>query len=304
MGSSPTPRTNGTTPDILTFEEWLKREKGNADITIRIKIKKLGVLKRRVNLWDIQETRNFIQDMNCSNGYKESLEYLYNDWCRYQGFEYKPRKYRREHKLPFIPNEIELEQLISGFRFKYATICRIMKEVGSSITETLRIKVEDIDFANQTLTINYPVKGHKTNRYKISSGLTASLRRFSSEKGLDERIFGISMKTFERNFIRVRKTVAEKVGNPRLLKINTRTFRHYFGTMTYHKTKDILFTKEQLRHNRLSNTLVYTHLINFPKEDEWICKIAKTLEEAKDLVELGFEYVTDFEGKKLFRKRK
>ncbi len=33
-------------------------------------------------------------------------------------------------------------------------------------------------------------------------------------------------------------------------------------------------------------------------------KVAETLEEACELVEAGFEFVTDMEGKKIFRKRK
>ena len=45
------------------------------------------------------------------------------------------------------------------------------------------------------------------------------------------------------------------------------------------------------------------HLINFDKED-YICKAVETVEEATQLIEQGFEYVTDVEGVKLFRKRK
>ena len=215
VGSSPTPRTTDATPDNSDFAEWLNREKDNKDITIRMKLKKLRTLQRRVNLWNIEATRNFIQDMSCSNGYKEALEYLYTDWCRYQGFEYKPRKYKRIHMLPFLPTNIELEQLIAGFRFKYATICRVMKDTGASITETLCIRWDDIDLVNQTVTINYPVKGHKTGRYKISGELTANLRRIRARvTQLNTRVFNISMKTFSRNFLRVSKTVAEKMGNP------------------------------------------------------------------------------------------
>jgi hypothetical protein len=38
--------------------------------------------------------------------------------------------------------------------------------------------------------------------------------------------------------------------------------------------------------------------------DEFVCKVAKNVEEAKTLVEGGFDYVTDVDGMKLFRKRK
>ena len=35
-----------------------------------------------------------------------------------------------------------------------------------------------------------------------------------------------------------------------------------------------------------------------------VCKVAKTVEEAKQLLEKGFDYVTEIDGMKLFRKRK
>ena len=40
------------------------------------------------------------------------------------------------------------------------------------------------------------------------------------------------------------------------------------------------------------------------KNDEFICKIAKTLKEISQLIELGFEYVCEQDGLKFFRKRK
>ena len=38
--------------------------------------------------------------------------------------------------------------------------------------------------------------------------------------------------------------------------------------------------------------------------DDYTVKVASTVEEATALIEVGFEYVTDMYGKKLFRKRK
>ncbi|MEM2937386.1 MAG: hypothetical protein QXJ63_02420 [Candidatus Bathyarchaeia archaeon] len=58
-----------------------------------------------------------------------------------------------------------------------------------------------------------------------------------------------------------------------------------------------------LGHKKIENTLIYTQLIDF-KTDEYICKTAKTIEEATQLIEAGFEYVTDIDNIKLFRKRK
>ncbi len=41
----------------------------------------------------------------------------------------------------------------------------------------------------------------------------------------------------------------------------------------------------------IKNTLVYTQLTSF-KEDEWVCKVAKTVEEAKQLIELDSSTLT------------
>lgn len=49
--------------------------------------------------------------------------------------------------------------------------------------------------------------------------------------------------------------------------------------------------------------MIYTHLIDF-KEEEHIVRVAKTVKEACQLLEAGFEYVTEVDGIKLFRKRK
>ncbi|MEM2947739.1 MAG: hypothetical protein QXN96_05850 [Candidatus Bathyarchaeia archaeon] len=69
------------------------------------------------------------------------------------------------------------------------------------------------------------------------------------------------------------------------------------------KTKDILHVMQLLGHKKIENTLIYTQLIDF-KTDEYVCKAAKTIEEATQLIEAGFEYVTEINNIKLFRKRK
>ena len=81
------------------------------------------------------------------------------------------------------------------------------------------------------------------------------------------------------------------------------TFRHWKATMEYHKTKDLLHVMKLLGHRNIQSTLVYTRLTNF-ESDEYHAATAKTLEEAKQIVESGFEYVCAMEDYKLFRKRK
>jgi hypothetical protein len=71
--------------------------------------------------------------------------------------------------------------------------------------------------------------------------------------------------------------------------------RRYKATTEYHKTIDIFHVMRLFGHKNIRNTLVYTQLIDF-KEDDDACRVAKTVEEARELIEAGFEFVCDFEG--------
>ena len=91
-----------------------------------------------------------------------------------------------------------------------------------------------------------------------------------------------------------------------LLKIRLYDLRHWFATTIYLKTRDIFYVKYALGHRDIQSTLVYMHiakgLVNY--SDEYTVNVATSIDECTKLLEIGFEYVTDFEGKKLFRKRK
>jgi len=58
-----------------------------------------------------------------------------------------------------------------------------------------------------------------------------------------------------------------------------------------------------LGHRSINSTLVYTRLIDL-KDDDYIARIAHSEKETCDLIESGFEFVCDFAGNKIFRKRK
>lgn len=49
--------------------------------------------------------------------------------------------------------------------------------------------------------------------------------------------------------------------------------------------------------------MVYVHMINFGSDD-YTVRVASTLDECTKLLEAGFEYITDYEGKTIFKKRK
>jgi hypothetical protein len=64
--------------------------------------------------------------------------------------------------------------------------------------------------------------------------------------------------------------------------------------------------KPLLGHKSILNTMIYVNLERaiFEVSDDYVVKTASTVDEASKLLEVGFEYVTDMDGRKLFRKRK
>ncbi len=64
---------------------------------------------------------------------------------------------------------------------------------------------------------------------------------------------------------------------------------------------------EFLGHKSLQHTRKYVLLeraLFHSTNDNFICKVAKSADEATELIELGFEYVNEINGLHLYRKRK
>jgi len=56
-------------------------------------------------------------------------------------------------------------------------------------------------------------------------------------------------------------------------------------------------------HKNISNTLIYTQLVKF-EGDEYCSAVAGNVDEAKKLIETGFDFVCNHDKIMLFRKRK
>jgi integrase len=177
----------------------------------------------------------------------------------------------------------------------------MLKETAMRCGEAWALHWTDIDFEASTVTVNNPEKHGNPRMLKISSKLVTMLNELPKDSFL---VFGgKSLRVFRANYMLQRKRLAQKLGNPRLAKISFHTFRHWKASMEYHRTKDILHVKQMLGHKRIENTMVYTQVISF-ESDEFHVRTAESVRETCELVEAGFEYVTDMDGLKVFRKRK
>jgi integrase len=169
--------------------------------------------------------------------------------------------------------------------------------------EALRLKWIDIDNEKNIIILNDPEKNSRARIWKVSNLLIEKLNGLPKE--IEHVFSNRPRQTVQKNFDGQRKRIAARLGNPRLQRITFRTFRHWKATMEYHRTRDILHTMEFLGHKNIKNTLIYTQLVKFKESDDFHSTTAKTAEEAKKLVEAGFDYIcTTPEEIMIFRKRK
>lgn len=164
------------------------------------------------------------------------------------------------------------------------------------IGEACQLTFKDFDFERRTVRVK-PEKNSHVREIKLSEKLVGLLQvMFATKQSFPT--FGAMRRCLERH----RKVLALAQNNPRFLQIHLHTFRHFKATMLYSQTKDILFVQRILGHKTLQNTLRYTQLIDIQEESGFICKVARSLEETSKLIEAGFEYVTEMDGVKLFRR--
>jgi integrase len=292
------------TPDIkgkiIEYSFWLLKQ-GYAKSTIEGRAKLMKrFTKLGANLYDPESIKVIIAKQTWSEGRKEFAVEAYTNFLMMVDGKWDPPKYRRIEKLPFIPTEQEIDQLIAGCGEKTATFLQTLKETAMRAGEAWNLKWTDIDFVNTTVRVT-PEKRSNPRMFKVSTKLLAMLSMLPKKS---EFVFGTyDMRGFRRPYTRQRKRIALKLGNPRLNQITFHTFRHWKATMEYHKTKDILHVMRLLGHKNIKNTLVYTQLITF-EDDDYICKAAANVKDATELIETGYEYICDMDNVKLFRKRK
>ena len=285
---------------IVEFSFWQLRQ-GYSQATITGRVKLLNRLMRLgANFNDGESIKDVIAKQQWAVSRKLNAVDAFTSFLQMQGKTWTTPIYKRTRKLPFIPTEAELDQLIAGCSRRLSTYLQLLKETGMRCGEACELlKWTDIDFEQRAVRIT-PEKGSNPRILPLSLKL---LDMLSCLPKTTITVFGVNADLMRRNFAKQRKRITAKLKNSRLTQITFHTFRHWKATMEYHKTRDILHVKEVLGHKSLNSTMLYTQLISF-KDDDFSAVVAHTEEEACKLIEAGFEYVCAFNGNKLFKKRK
>jgi integrase len=260
----------------------------------------LTQIEKHVRLDNTDQVSTYIAEKQVKESYKANMVDYYAHYCDFNGIKFSKPKYHRDHKLPYVPSKEELGLFISHASPRYSLIYSIMKDTGMRPVEVSAIKVDDIDLEKGIISVQTAKHG-QPRIVKLKSQTLGMLKVYLQKH--HSNLFprsGVISNTYGR----LRASLVKKLQNPSLRKIRLYDFRHYFATNLYHDTRDLLLVKEKLGHRNIQNTLVYTHLIQVDEETSYHSATAKTIDEAKALIEQGFDFVTDVDGVKLFRKRK
>jgi integrase len=194
--------------------------------------------------------------------------------------------------------------IIANASKKFALILSMMRDLGTRPIELTWLKLRDVDLQSGIISIT-SAKHCVGRSLKVKPQTLMLLNAYVIRKKLNQNdaVFPINSSSISNAYRRIRNRLADKVGDMSLKSIRLYDFRHFKASMTYHNTKDLLYVKQLLGHKDLRTTLRYTQLLDFGN-DEFHVSTAKTVGEAQKLIEQGFDYVTEFDGVKLFRKRK
>jgi len=289
-------------PDLLNYA-WHMKKNGRTESTITTVTKRLQLIAKQCDLNDPEDVKTALAKLQWKNTTKTTAIGDYTAYLRFKGKTWTKPQYQRENQLPFIPAEQELNTLISAGQPRTATRLQILKETGARTGELDKLEWTHIDLERKTIYITAE-KGSNSRILPISNQLIAMLNQLPRTSN---KVFNISKESFRKTYESLRQRTATKLSNPRLQKIHLHTFRHYKGTMEYHKTKDIIHVKTVLGHKDIESTMKYINLESaiFSNQDEqYTAKIAHNITEATQLIETGFDYITEIDGAKLFRKRK
>ena len=308
-----TPLRDSTKLDVkgkLVEYAFYMEKQGYARETIRSNNGCLrALLTRNADLLDPESVKEALaKEQGWSQNRRRNIINAYTLFLKINRMQWEKPLCNVVRKIPFIPTEQEIDQLIAGCPKKTATFLQLLKETAIRCGEAKRLKWTDIDFQRRLITLNDPEKNGLPRLWNNPTSKLLDMVNALPRNNI--RVFGNACSnTIKSTFNKARRRIANKLQNPRLVQIHFHTLRHWKATMEYHNTKDLLHTMAFLGHKKSDTTLLYIQLdqkLFKQSDDSFTTKIAHNVDEAAALVEVGFEYVTGEydDGGKLFRKRK
>ncbi|MEM7375006.1 MAG: site-specific integrase [Bacteroidota bacterium] len=178
-------------------------------------------------------------------------------------FELRPR---RSQQLPGVFSEKEVLAIFRAVEnLKHKTILMLIYSAGLRIGESIRIRIEDINFERKSVFIKAG-KGKKDRYSVLSEKVAGVLQTYLTEYRPDYWLFEgqeggqYSSSSIQKIF---RRAVARSGVNPYS---TVHTLRHSFATHLLERGMDLRYIQSLLGHKSPETTEIYTHITQKARE--------------------------------------
>jgi len=289
---------------LLAQFEWKSLKRGIQKNTIETRKCHLKALLRDgadLNNPDSVETTLAVK--NYSVPKRWCLVHTYRVYCKLFNIQWEPIRVKYQPPIPYMPTEEQAKIFIAALPKTLNVFCAALFETGARKGELSQVEWTDINPESCSVSINHPEKGSNPRTVKVSKECIDLLMSLPKKHGV--YVFNPKSDSLDGCFVRQRQRVATKLQKPEFLKIHFHTFRHMRGTLDVHNHVPLFEVKEKLGHKYIANTEKYVHWnrqLYYEKSDRYHFAATSKIEQAQALIETGYEFVTDMNGMKLFRK--
>ena len=145
------------------------KKNGLTDNTIMPRLRVLKKLTKLCNITEPDQVKTTLCELKWSNGTKKTFAATYTGFLKFIKKEWNAPNYTSQQKLPFIPTETEIDQLIAAMSQKIATFLQTLKETGMRCGEATMLQWKDISFEQKKQSTSHPKKAATPESYQSAT---------------------------------------------------------------------------------------------------------------------------------------
>jgi integrase len=173
-----------TEQGLILEYAWKLKKRGLAEGSIKTRCYQLTQLvKHGADLNNPESVETVLATENLTASQKKNRVLAYSSYCKTMGIKWTPFKVKYQPKQPFIPLESELDQLIAACGKRTAAFLQTLKDTGARAGEIAKLKWTDVNFENNTISINESEKGSNTRTLKVSPKTITMIKNLPNKYG-------------------------------------------------------------------------------------------------------------------------
>lgn len=198
-----------------------------------------------------------------------AVVFLYKQFLNRDLGQFEFTRTNKGRRLPVVFTHEEAMRVLSRMSGVHKLAASLMYGVGLRVMETVRLRVQDIDFGQSCIFVR-ETKGEKWRRTLLPQSLIEPLKAPTSPAWqyvfpAPHRAEDPRSKVIRRHHLgeqQIRRFVARALEESNIRKkASCHTFRHSFATNLLRAGTDIRNIQELMGHNDVSTTMIYTHVV-------------------------------------------